>query len=589
MLCLGIDTSEKKALVVSDGKEIQTLSNIGGITVSKNGQKIATWGRVGNNLVFYINGVEQAHYTDLSGSLSISDISFSIDAKRYGYVLNDKTTGSNKVFIDGGEQQYQGKGLKFAPQGDQFAYIGNSNSKSFMVVNGVKQKEYLSINDRSDMFGNQLFIWSPDGQRVAYAGQLSQTTPNGGVYANGEYAIVVDNKELVNGVEIVGTLKFNPDSKRFAYVVSRQNAVIEVNVDGKSLTNSPGNIITQSKGLYFSPDSKRFLYVYDGFLNEYTGTSSKKHNSQPGSISTVVFSPDSKRLAYTITRNKGASAISLDGTEYKAYSSSRIPIFSPDSKHIAFWQGDVDYHAIQGYGYVSDLSQKSTVTLDLTKKITVNDPYSQFLEGYYIASPSRLFTYHYLHPDTFYSEILNTISFSDDGKFLKFNAIRGNEYWVIVLDTITGKEVIDKDTIIPTDVPMTPTITLPSPIPSPNLQMNSPSENNTKRASDINAILNAIGQYAADNKGVPPNGIDSSTRYIEKNGSSSNDADICTALVSSYIAALPVDPLTNNGTPITDCSTNYKTNYTVTRSASDNRITISAPGAELGQTISITR
>ena len=113
--------------------------------------------------------------------------------------------------------------------------------------------------------------------------------------------------------------------------------------------------------------------------------------------------------------------------------------------------------------------------------------------------------------------------------------------------------------------------------------------NNTKRSSDVNAILNAIGQYAADNKGTLPAGITTSALTIQKSGTPANDADICAALVTQYMAALPVDPLTNNGTPITACTANYNTNYTVVRSASDNRITVTAPAAELGQTITVTR
>lgn len=110
--------------------------------------------------------------------------------------------------------------------------------------------------------------------------------------------------------------------------------------------------------------------------------------------------------------------------------------------------------------------------------------------------------------------------------------------------------------------------------------------NNTKRSSDVNAILNAVGQYAADNKGALPTGIDSTVRTITD---SVNGADICDALVPQYIAALPVDPLTNNGTPITDCTAAYDTNYTITRSATDNRLTVTAPAVELGQTIAVTR
>lgn len=108
--------------------------------------------------------------------------------------------------------------------------------------------------------------------------------------------------------------------------------------------------------------------------------------------------------------------------------------------------------------------------------------------------------------------------------------------------------------------------------------------NNTKRASDVNAILNAIGQYAADNRGTLPAGITTAAQNVANTG-----ADICSSLMTQYLAALPVDPLTNNGAPVTDCTQAYDTNYTVVRSAADNRITVTAPAAELNATISVTR
>lgn len=108
--------------------------------------------------------------------------------------------------------------------------------------------------------------------------------------------------------------------------------------------------------------------------------------------------------------------------------------------------------------------------------------------------------------------------------------------------------------------------------------------NNTKRASDVNAILNAIGQFAADNRGTLPTGITTAAQNVSDTG-----ADICSSLMTQYLAALPVDPLTNNGAPVTDCTAAYDTNYTVVRSAADNRITVTAPAAELGATIAVTR
>jgi prepilin-type N-terminal cleavage/methylation domain-containing protein len=108
--------------------------------------------------------------------------------------------------------------------------------------------------------------------------------------------------------------------------------------------------------------------------------------------------------------------------------------------------------------------------------------------------------------------------------------------------------------------------------------------NNTKRRSDVNAILNAVNQYMADNKGVLPTGIATTVRTVSNTG-----ADLCTVLVPKYIAALPVDPQTGNGQPVTDCAAAYNTNYQIIQSTSDSRITVTAPGAELTETIAVTR
>ena len=110
--------------------------------------------------------------------------------------------------------------------------------------------------------------------------------------------------------------------------------------------------------------------------------------------------------------------------------------------------------------------------------------------------------------------------------------------------------------------------------------------NNTKRRSDILTILNAVGQYAADHKGALPTGIDATVKHVSTAG-----ADICLALVSDYTSALPVDPLTNNGAPVTDCAVagGYNTGYTIVKSATNSRITVSAPAAELGDVIQVTR
>lgn len=111
------------------------------------------------------------------------------------------------------------------------------------------------------------------------------------------------------------------------------------------------------------------------------------------------------------------------------------------------------------------------------------------------------------------------------------------------------------------------------------------SANNTKRKSDTVAILNAVQQYAIDHVGVYPAGVSTAVQTIKK----TSGADLCASIVTTYIAALPVDPLTNNGVAVTNCASSYDTNYTITKSATSGRITVTAPAAELGATISVTQ
>jgi len=106
--------------------------------------------------------------------------------------------------------------------------------------------------------------------------------------------------------------------------------------------------------------------------------------------------------------------------------------------------------------------------------------------------------------------------------------------------------------------------------------------NNTQRRSDVNAILNAVHQYAADNSGSLPTGITGTATNL---GSGSGEIDICSELVDTYIAEMPVDPTEGSWT---SCSS-YDTGYDISTTGSSGRITIASPNAELSATIDVTR
>lgn len=107
--------------------------------------------------------------------------------------------------------------------------------------------------------------------------------------------------------------------------------------------------------------------------------------------------------------------------------------------------------------------------------------------------------------------------------------------------------------------------------------------NNAQRDNDVRAILDAVHQYGIDNRGTLPANITNVATVV---GSGAGQIDICADLVPTYISEMPYDP-TSTGGGYTDCTT-YNTGYTILEDA-DGRVTVAAPDAELGETISVTR
>jgi prepilin-type N-terminal cleavage/methylation domain-containing protein len=113
--------------------------------------------------------------------------------------------------------------------------------------------------------------------------------------------------------------------------------------------------------------------------------------------------------------------------------------------------------------------------------------------------------------------------------------------------------------------------------------------NNAKRRVDVNTILNGVYQYAIDNNGAFPSAIVTPPDEgieICRTGDSYN----CTGLINlweltqyaKYIVAMPEDPV------LTSSTVTNGTGYYIKKTA-DNRIRVTAPNAELNETISVTR
>ena len=109
---------------------------------------------------------------------------------------------------------------------------------------------------------------------------------------------------------------------------------------------------------------------------------------------------------------------------------------------------------------------------------------------------------------------------------------------------------------------------------------------NTQRWSNVNTILNAVGQRMADNRGIWSSTCDAVTGITLPTsatmiGSNAGEVNLEPCIVPTYVSTMVVDPV---------ATISGDTGYFIVKATGTNgRITVSAPFAELGETISVTR
>ena len=110
---------------------------------------------------------------------------------------------------------------------------------------------------------------------------------------------------------------------------------------------------------------------------------------------------------------------------------------------------------------------------------------------------------------------------------------------------------------------------------------------NNERKSNLELILNAVGQNSFDNKGTFSCSSGAIPTSTATRMASSTGYNIGPCLVPSYLDVIPFDPSTS-GAKYAGVN-NYDTGYFILRNATTGRVTVSAPAAELGEAIEITR
>ena len=109
-----------------------------------------------------------------------------------------------------------------------------------------------------------------------------------------------------------------------------------------------------------------------------------------------------------------------------------------------------------------------------------------------------------------------------------------------------------------------------------------------KREADVRAIMNAVSQRAADNRGVfNCSGAGAVPASSTRIAVGAGNYDLAPCLVSTYLLSMPYDPQYQNAN--FNATTSYNTAYAIFRSATTGRITVHAIYPELSEYIWATR
>ena len=108
---------------------------------------------------------------------------------------------------------------------------------------------------------------------------------------------------------------------------------------------------------------------------------------------------------------------------------------------------------------------------------------------------------------------------------------------------------------------------------------------NSQRSADVSTIIDAVYQYMLDNNGSAPSTITATASPIcTTTGAACTTGSLIDLGVlttsGKYLVAIPEDP---------QCATADSACYTIKKDATSGRLTVAAPDAESGKTISVSK
>jgi hypothetical protein len=233
-------------------------------------------------------------------------VAWSADGKRFAYIQQNTPNPGVTVMVNGkpmGPTYNSASGPMWSPDGSRLAYVGNSPTGSFPVIDGQELEGFNWVKE---------FQWSPDGKRYAFYGANST-----GIW------MMVDGKQQPKALGFTAdALRFSPDGKHVAYgaqtTVANYQPVVDLVMKPHILSTFHARILNNRNIILpvfsYSPDGSRVAYVgaTDVMNKAAVWVDGVAHQGPMASYFHPNWSPDSKHFAAVISTGT-AWVIMIDG------------------------------------------------------------------------------------------------------------------------------------------------------------------------------------------------------------------------------------------------------------------------------------
>ena len=231
----------------------------------------------------------------------------------------------------------------WSPDGQRLAFASSRDGNTEVYVMDADGTNPTNLTQNADTDGWNL-VWSPDGQRLAFTSERDGNTE--------VYVMDADGTDPTNLTQSAGddwAPVWSPDGQHIAFTSNRDGntEVYVMDADGTDPTN-----LTQSAGddwaPVWSPDGQRLAFASnrDGNAEVYVmssdGSDLTNLTQDAGIDGNPVWSSDGQRIVFESNRdgNTEVYVMAADGTDPTSltyhFSGEWSPVWSPDGQRLVF-------------------------------------------------------------------------------------------------------------------------------------------------------------------------------------------------------------------------------------------------------------